>query len=57
MVKAKAKAAARAGLIAIVCVGETNEEREAGATLARIERQLDGSLPDQFDAPEPGHRL
>lgn len=49
-VKAKAAAAARAGLIAILCVGETREEREAGATLARIERQLDGSLPGRFDA-------
>jgi triosephosphate isomerase len=48
-VKAKATAAARAGLTAILCIGETREEREAGATLARIERQLDGSLPDRFD--------
>jgi triosephosphate isomerase len=40
-VKAKAQAAARAKLMAIVCVGETKEERDAGATLARIERQLD----------------
>ncbi len=48
-VKAKAMAAARAGLMAIVCVGETREEREAGGTLARIERQLDGSLPDSPD--------
>ncbi len=49
-VKAKASAAARAGLMAILCIGETREEREAGATLARIERQLDGSLPDTLDA-------
>ncbi len=48
-VKAKAGAAARAKLTAILCVGETKEEREAGATLARIERQLGGSLPDQLD--------
>jgi triosephosphate isomerase len=46
MVKAKAMAAGRAGLTAIVCVGETSEEREAGATMARIKRQLDGSLPE-----------
>jgi len=45
-VKAKATAAARAGLVAILCVGETQEERQAGATLARIQRQLEGSLPD-----------
>jgi triosephosphate isomerase len=48
-VKAKAAAAARAGLVAILCIGETQEERNAGATLARIERQLDGSLPDILD--------
>jgi triosephosphate isomerase len=43
-------AAARAGLTAILCVGESKEERDAGATLARIERQLEASLPDAFDA-------
>jgi triosephosphate isomerase len=48
-VRAKAAAARRAGLIAIICVGETLEEREAGATIARIRRQLDGSLPDDLD--------
>lgn len=50
MVRAKARAANRAGLAAIVCVGETREEREANATIARIQRQLDGSLPDKLDA-------
>ncbi len=45
-VRAKALAAWRAGLIAIVCVGEQRAEREAGNTLAVIGRQLDGSLPD-----------
>jgi triosephosphate isomerase len=49
MVQAKARAAARAGLTAILCVGETSEEREAGATMARIERQLNGSLPEKLD--------
>ncbi len=49
-VKAKANAAARAKLLAILCVGETKEERQADATLPRIERQLDGSLPEQFSA-------
>ena len=48
-------AADRAGLTAIVCIGETSEEREAGATIARIERQLDGSLPDEAGAA--GDRL
>jgi triosephosphate isomerase len=48
-VKAKAEAAGRVGLVAILCIGETQEERQAGATLARIERQLDGSLPGTLD--------
>ena len=45
-VRAKAMAARRAGLIAIVCIGEQRAEREAGQTLAVLGRQLDGSLPD-----------
>jgi triosephosphate isomerase len=43
---AKAAAAHRAGLTAIVCVGETQAEREAGKTLAVVRRQLRGSIPD-----------
>jgi triosephosphate isomerase len=45
-VRAKAQAAWRAGLIAIVCVGEQRAEREAGKTLAVVGGQIDGSLPD-----------
>ncbi len=45
-VRAKALAAWRAGLTAIVCVGEQRTEREAGQTLEVVGRQLDGSLPD-----------
>ena len=45
-VRAKALAARRAGLTAIVCIGEQRSEREAGRTLDVIGRQLDGSLPD-----------
>lgn len=45
-VRAKAEAAHRAGLTAIVCVGETEAERDAGATLKVIRSQLKGSLPD-----------
>lgn len=45
-VKAKAEAAWRAGLTAIVCVGEQRAEREAGKTLAVVGDQLAGSLPD-----------
>jgi triosephosphate isomerase len=45
-VRAKALAAHRAGLTAILCVGEQRSEREAGKTLAVVGGQLDGSLPD-----------
>jgi triosephosphate isomerase len=44
-VRAKALAAWRAGLVAIVCIGETRAEREAGKTLDVLGRQIDGSLP------------
>ena len=46
LVAAKAAAAWRAGLLAIVCVGETEAERDAEETLARIGDQLAGSIPD-----------
>jgi triosephosphate isomerase len=45
MVRAKAEAARRAGLIAILCIGETLADRDAGRTLDILARQLDGSLP------------
>jgi len=44
-VAAKAAAAHRAGLLAIVCVGETAGQRAAGLTLEVVGRQLKGSLP------------
>lgn len=44
-VQAKALAAHRAGLTAIVCVGEQRAQREAGETLTVVGGQLDGSLP------------
>jgi triosephosphate isomerase len=42
---AKTRAAWRAGLIAIVCVGESRAEREGGLTREVVGRQLAGSLP------------
>jgi triosephosphate isomerase (TIM) len=45
IVAAKAEAAWRAGLVPIVCIGETLAEREAGKTLAVLETQLKGSVP------------
>lgn len=47
-VRAKAEAARRNALIAIVCVGETRADREAGKTLAVVRRQLKGSIPDHM---------
>ena len=49
-VKSKALAALRAGLMPIICVGETNSDREAGRTLSVIKRQLVGSVPGSADA-------
>lgn len=49
-VKAKAEAALRAGLVAIVCIGETQAEREAGKTLDIVRSQLKGSLPQGANA-------
>jgi triosephosphate isomerase len=46
LVCAKTLAAHAAGLVAIVCVGETLQERDDGRTLERISSQLAGSLPD-----------
>jgi triosephosphate isomerase len=48
MVRTKALAARRAGLLAIICVGETRAERDAGKTHAVVRAQLDGSLPEEF---------
>ena len=46
LVRAKAMAARRAGLTAIVCIGEQKAEREAAKTLDVIGHQLGGSVPD-----------
>ena len=45
VVKAKAEAALKSGLIAIVCVGETRAEREAGKAIEVVSTQVRGSLP------------
>jgi triosephosphate isomerase len=45
LVKAKAEAAHRAGLAAIVCLGETEQQLRDGETLAIVGNQLEGSLP------------
>jgi triosephosphate isomerase len=45
LVKSKAEAALAAGLIPIICVGETRDEREAGRAEAVVSEQLRESLP------------
>jgi len=49
-VRAKAAAAAAAGLVAILCIGETEDQWAAGRTLEVLDRQLEGSLPERATA-------
>ncbi len=46
LVREKADAALRAGLLPIVCIGETAQERQAGKTLEVLRNQLAHSLPE-----------
>ena len=46
LVQAKSLAAQTAGLIAVICIGETLSQRETGATLTVVGTQLAGSTPD-----------
>ena len=46
LVRAKTEAAWRAGLLAILCIGETEAERRSGATMDVLKRQLAGSVPN-----------
>ncbi len=50
LVRRKALAAHRAGLAAIVCIGETRAQREARETIAVVRQQIDGSLPEKATA-------
>lgn len=52
LVLAKAHAAIAAGLVAIVCLGETEAQRDADQTLAVIGAQLDGSVPPDATAAQ-----
>ena len=52
LVRAKVKAARDAGLAAIVCVGETAQERDTGRALDVVSRQLAGSLPEGLTPTE-----
>jgi triosephosphate isomerase len=48
IVQAQARAAIRAGLIPIICVGETEAERDAGQQMSIAASQIAHSLPDGF---------
>ena len=48
LVRAKAAAAAAAGLVPIVCVGETEQQRLSGNAEVVVAAQIDGSLPPGF---------
>lgn len=50
LVAAKSTAAYAAGLKAVICIGETLEQRENGSTLDVIDGQLAGSIPDAATA-------
>lgn len=47
LVRAKAQAGHRAGLMAIICIGETLEERQQGQTMRIIAAQVKGSVPEK----------
>ncbi len=51
-VRVKTVAALGAGLLPLVCVGETESERDAGDTLDVIRSQLAGSLPDDLNGAD-----
>jgi len=51
IVAAKAKAARRAGLLAIICIGETKSQRADGKALSVCGKQIAGSVPESMTAP------
>ncbi len=46
MVAAKAKAAWRAGILSIICIGETEPQRRSGAAFSVCRDQIAGSVPE-----------
>jgi triosephosphate isomerase len=50
VVRGKTAAAWRAGLVTILCVGETHVQRQAGEAVEIVSSQLAGSIPDAADA-------
>jgi len=52
IVAGKMKAARRAGLMAILCVGESDKEREAGHAIRVVTQQLEASIPPELGASD-----
>jgi triosephosphate isomerase len=50
IVRAKAEAVLKQGLIPIICVGETLAQREAGQAESVVDIQVKGSVPDRIEA-------
>jgi triosephosphate isomerase len=48
LIQQKASAALSAGLVPIICVGETEAERDAGRAIDVVTTQLSGSVPSGF---------
>jgi triosephosphate isomerase (TIM) len=51
-VAGKAKAARRAGLTAILCVGESDKERDAGRAVPVVTQQIQASIPADLDGTD-----
>jgi len=47
LVNAKARAVLATGMTAIICIGETESQRDAGETIDVVTKQLAGSVPDE----------
>ncbi|MDQ0320094.1 triosephosphate isomerase [Pararhizobium capsulatum DSM 1112] len=52
LIRSKAEAAHDADLVAIVCIGESEEQHKSGQTLDVLKRQLDASVPDDATAED-----
>ena len=50
LIAAKVRAASAAGLLCVVCIGETEAEWQAGQRADVLARQIDGSLPPEIAA-------
>ena len=57
LVQAKAEAAWRAGLTAIVCIGETQDQRDAGQTLDVVRQPARGLAAGRVDRGQSGGGL